>query len=76
MVAKGPLAATQASLIDMGWKAPTWNEWQAPDSSRWKLDFEDPWAVAELKDLFADYLERAQVAAISKQQAGQHSAGH
>ena len=60
MVAKGPLAATQAILTDAGWQAPSFSEWRDKKGQRWALDFAAPELLFEVKQVSWKCMEAQQ----------------
>ena len=49
MITAGPLAATQAVLLDMGWKAPSIHVWTNDQGEKFEVDWYNPKLWSGLK---------------------------
>lgn len=50
--AKGPMSATQAVLMELGWSCAEYDQWTDPKGTKWSLDFHDPALKAEVQTVF------------------------
>ena len=67
MIVKGPLAATQAVLMDVGWNACEFDVWTDDRGTDWRMDFSDPCLYARLELGFLASLKRRQGIVMSQQ---------
>lgn len=71
MIAKGPLAATQAVLMDLGWNAEQFNVWVDHDGCSWHVDFTRHDLKYEMTQKMMRCLRMQQVCQLMSQPSGQ-----
>jgi hypothetical protein len=70
-IVKGPLAATQAVLMDVGWTACQLDSWMDDLGFAWHIDASDPCLLARIELGFIASLKRRQCVLMSQQFFGQ-----
>ena len=71
MIVKGPMAATQAVLMDVGWIAACLDSWVDDCGNVWSLDYCNHGMFAQLELGFVRSLRRRQNLAMSAQFFGE-----
>ena len=67
MITAGPLAATQAVLLDMGWKAPSIHVWTNDQGEKFEVDWYNSKLWSDLKIHLESSLLRQQITKIAQQ---------
>ena len=75
MVVKGPMAATQAVLMDLGWTAYALDKWMDPQFKLWELNYGDVSLPCELETKIVCSIQRLEGRVIDSQLCCHHVGG-